>query len=406
MRTGDQNAFTFFLPTKIVHGPNSIQETGKEFKNLGATKALIVTDKGVNGVGLLEGLFESLKKSAIPYVVFDEVKEDPGVGTVARGADIALKEKCDGIIVVGGGSPLCAGRGIGVIGTNGGSIKEYVGLNRVLKPPLPLIGIPTTAGSGAEVSQFIVLTDEERNAKIAVGSPLCFPKVAILDPMLIRTLPFWQFVISGIDALTHAIDAYSTTMTTPITDSLALSAFNLIYVNLRTAATSDDLDSKEACLIGSTMANMALGNARYGLAHLMGVAIEGMFKIPHGIAVGTLLPYVMEFNLPTSFQRFATLAKSIGEFNIGKSEGSLAAYAITAIKKLFIELGFPRKFSDSQINRKAIDQLAKTLVGPPGSYDPKKEYPMTAAISTFNMRKATLKDVIELYERSFEGWEI
>src|SRR4030042_4214337 len=179
MRTGDQNIFTFYLPTRIVHGPNSIQETGKEFKNLGATKALVVTDKGVESAGLLESLFESLKKSALPYVVFDEVEEDPGAATVGKGADIALKEKCDGIIVVGGGSPLCAGRAIGVIVTNGGNIKDYAGINRVSKLPLPLIAIPTTAGSGAEVSQFIILKNEERHTKMVVGSPLCFPKVAI-----------------------------------------------------------------------------------------------------------------------------------------------------------------------------------------------------------------------------------
>jgi alcohol dehydrogenase len=406
MRTGDQNIFAFHLPTRIVHGPNSVQEAGKEFKGLGAAKALVVTDKGVKGAGLLENLFESLKKSDIPYVVFEDIEEDPGAVTVGKGADVASKEKCDGIIVVGGGSPLCAGRAIGIIVTNGGNIKEYAGINRVSKPPLPLIAIPTTAGSGAEVSQFIILKNEEGRTKMVVGSPLCFPKVAILDPMLLKGLPFWQFVISGVDALTHAIDSYLTTTTTPITDALALSAVDLIYCNLRGAATSDDLDAKEACLIGSTMSNMALGNARFGLVHAMTVPMEGMFKIPHGIAVGTLLPYVMEYNLPASFQRFAILAKTMGESDIGRSTADLAPWAITAIKKLFIDLGFPRKYSEPQVERKAIAEMSKMIVGPPGTYDPKKEYLMNAPVFTFNIRKATLKDVMGLFEKSFEGWEL
>ncbi len=405
MRTGDQNIFSFYLPTRIVHGQHSIQDTGKEFKALGATKALIVTDRGVKGAGLLEGLFESLKKSALPYAVFDEVEEDPGAATIAKGADLASKEKCDGIIVLGGGSPLCAGRAIAVIVTNGGNIKDYAGFNRVSKMPLPLIAIPTTAGSGAEVSQFIILKNEERHTKMVVGSALCFPKLAILDPMLLRGLSCWQFVVSGVDALTHAIDSYLTTTTTPITDALALAATRLIFSNLRTAATSDDLDAKEACLIGSTMSNMALGNARFGLVHSMTVPMEGMFKIQHGIAVGILLPYVLEYNLPASFERFSILAKTMGEPD-GKPMPDLAFSAILAIKKLFMDLGFPRKYSEPQVDRKAIPEMSRMIVGPPGTYDPKKEYPLNSAVSTFNIRKATLKDVINLFERSFEGWEL
>lgn len=407
MRTGDQNVFTFCLGTKIVHGPNSVQETGKEFKNLGLTKALIVTDKGVKAAGLLEGVFESLKKSGIPNVVFEDVEEDPGVVTVGKGAEAALREKCDGIVVVGGGSPICAGRGIGVVVTNGGSIRDYAGINKALKPPLPLIAIPTTAGSGAEVSQFIVLKDEERHIKMVVGSPWYFPKVAILDPMLLRGLPYWQFVASGIDAISHAIEGYLTNLTTPITDAWAIQATYLIYHNLRTAATTDDLDAKEACLIGSSMANVAFGNARPALAHTMTNSIEAMFKVPHGISVGTLLPYVMEFNLPASYQRFSLLAKIMGESDLGRSERDLAPRAITALKKLYVDLGFPRKYSDSQVDRSAIPQMAKMIMGGiHGEYDPNKEYSMNIILPSVNIRKATMKDIIGIYERSFEGWEI
>jgi alcohol dehydrogenase class IV len=407
MRTGDQDIFAFHLPTRIVHGPNSVKETGGEFKNLGAKKALVVTDKGVKTAGLLEGVLESLNKGGIPYALFDEVEEDPGGTTVARGAETALREKCDGIIVLGGGSPICAGRGIGVVATNGGHIKEYAGLNKASKPPLPLIAIPTTAGSGAEVSQFIVLKDEERHTKMVAGSPLYFPKVAILDPMLLRKLSFWQSVVSGVDALSHAIEAYFTAMTTPITDAIALSAIDLIYRNLGAAAASDDLDAKEACLIGSSMANIACGNARLGLTHTLTIPMEGMFKIQHGIAIGVLLPHVMEFNLPASYQRFSILAKTMGEPDSGRSMEEPAPCAIRALKRLYVDLGFPRKYSDSQVDRKAIRQMAGMIMeGLYGKYDPTKEYPANAVIPSANIRKATMKDAMDLYERAFDGWEL
>ena len=406
MRTGDKNIFAFYLGTKIIHGLNSVEETGPEFKALGCAKALVVTDKGVRNAGLVEGMLKSLEKNGIGYVVFDDVEEDPGGTTVGKGAEIASKERCDGIVVVGGGSPICAGRGIGVVVTNGGKIQDYAGLNKATKPPLPLIAIPTTAGSGAEVSQVIVLKDEDRHMKIAAASPLYYPKVAILDPLLLRGLSFRQFMVSGVDALGHAIEAYLTTFTTPITDALALHAVDLIYGNLRTAATTDDIDAKEACLLGSTMANIACGNARLGLVHLMTNPLEGMFNIPHGIAIGTLLPYVMEFNLPAAQLRFASLAKAMGENDGGRSAAELAPCAIGALKRLYLDLGVPKKYSEPEIDRKTIPQMAAMLMtGPYAVQESGKQYPRSMQVPCPNIRKTTMGDLIDLYEKAFEGWE-
>jgi len=406
MRIADTNVRVFYLGTRIVHGANSATETGTEFKALGATKALVVTDKGIRNAGLVDGVLRSLEEAGIASVVFDEVEEDPGGATVAKGAELASREGCDGIVVIGGGSPICAGRGIGVVVTNGGKIRDYTGLNKAKKVPLPLIAIPTTAGSGSEVSQFIVLKDEELHTKMVAGSPLYFPKVAILDPLLLKGLSFKQFVASGVDALGHALEAYLTSLTTPITDAIALRAVTMIHGNLRAAVMSDDLDAKEACLIASTMANIAAGNARLGLVHLMTNPVEGMFKIPHGVAVGTLFPYVLEFNLPASRERFASLANAMGECDAGKPMKDLASRAMVAIKKLLADLSFPRKYSESQIDRSAIPQMAAMAMGGQYSvYDAAKTYSMTALVPGTNIRKATMGDLIELYEKAFEGWE-
>jgi len=407
MKTANNNIFTFYLPTKVIHGAHSTEVTGRELKALGVTKVLIVTDPVVKKAGLVDGVVLSLQKNKIPWVMFDEVEEDPGGVTVGKGAELAFKEKCDGIVVIGGGSPICAGRGIGVVVTNGGKIRDYAGFDKATKPPLPLIAIPTTAGSGTEVSQFIVLKEEELHTKMVAGSPLFFPKVAILDPVLLKGLPFRQFVVSGVDALGHAMESYWATFATPITDALALQAVNMIYQNLRSASTTDDLDAKEACLIASTMANIACGNSRLGLVHSMSSPVEGTYKIPHGIAVGILLPHVMEFNLPATYQRFATLARAMGENDRGRSIYDMAPCAITCIKRLLKDLGFPKKFSVSQVDPKAILGLAKIVMGGPyGIFNPNMEYPMNAPVPTFNIRKATMDDLIRLYERAFEGWEL
>jgi len=406
VKTGGTDIFTFYLGTKVIHGLHSVQQTGVEFKGLKGSKALIVTDKGVRNAGLVEAVTESLKGNGIGYTVFDEVEEDPGVVTVAKGVQLALTEKCDGIVVVGGGSPICAGRAIAVVVANGGEIRDYIGLNKAAKPPLPLIAIPTTAGSGAEVSQFILLKDEELHTKMVAGSPLYFPKVAILDPLLLKGLSFHQFVASGVDALGHAIEGYLTTMTTPITDALALQAVGMLYQNLRAAATSEDMDAKEACLVASSMANIACGNSRLGLVHAMSNPVEGMFKVPHGISVGILLPRVMEFNLPASHSRFAALAKAMGESEVGRSPEELAPRAIVALKRLLVDLDFPRKYSEPEVDRGAIPGMAALAMGGQFSlHDSSKAYSAKTPVPSANIRKTTMGDLVRLYEKALEGWE-
>lgn len=196
--------FNFHMPTKIVHGFGSVAISGTEARLLNIKKALLVTDHDVKEAGLTEKIITSLESASIPAVVFPDVEEDPATSTVCNGLDLLKAEGCDGIVIVGGGSPLCAGKGIALLATNGGSLPEYEGLNKYKVRPLPVIGIPTTAGAGSEVSSTFVITDEKRTYKMSISGKDVYPDVAILDPMLMAKIPYWPGMNAGMDALSHS----------------------------------------------------------------------------------------------------------------------------------------------------------------------------------------------------------
>ncbi len=379
--------YSFHIPTKVVHGFGATAQVGKEAKALGITKALLVTDAGVKGAGLIDGGLKSLQAAGIPAAVFDAVEEDPGTVTVAKGVDLLRSEGCNGVIIVGGGSPVCAGKGIALVATNGGSIADYDGLEKYKVAPLPVIGIPTTAGAGSEVSAAFVISDEKRNNyKMAILGAKVYPEVAILDPLLLRNIPYWPGMNAGMDALSHAIGACNTNQATPITDAIAISSIGMIVRNLAASVLTDDLDAKNQQLVASTMANIACGNAKLDLIH----AISHPIHIPHGLSNGILIPYVMEFNLPVCEDKYAQMAVAMGEGQAGLTKSALARKAIQRVKALFIETGFPRKFPDS-VDRKDIQELAKQAMQRPGA--------------KVNKRRCSEKEMIEIIHRACEGWE-
>ena len=383
--------FTFQLGTIIHHGYNSVAQTGAEAKRLGAKKVLIVSDKGVSEAGLIDPLAAALKGAKLPFVVFEEVEVDPGTATVHNGLKLLKDEKCNAIVVIGGGSPVCAAKGIALVATNGGSISDYEGMDKYKKPPLPVIAIPTTAGAGSEVSGVFIITDEARNYKMAIGGSACFPEVAILDPMLLRNIPFWPAVNAGLDALTHAMESCWTTFTTPLTDCIALEAIGLIYKNLAPMVLGRDLEAINMQLLGSTMANIACGNTKLGLVHALSQPL-GAYHLAHGYANGIMLPFVMEFNLPVCREKFAAMAVAMGEERMTSSTGELAEQAIVLVKKLYLELGFPNKLDDKTVNPKEIPEMVKRA----------KTRPQWKV----NLRKSTDEDLTRLYEKAFEGWEL
>jgi len=386
--------FQYLMPTKIIHGPHSVARLGGEARLLGGKKALLVSDPGVKAAGLLEPALQSLKEAGLEAIEFVDVPPDPDVEVVNQGVEVALEAGCDFVVAVGGGSPMCAGKSIAIVATNGGSIRDYEGFGRVKVPPWPVIAVPTTAGSGTEVSAVTILSDKERRIKMAIGSPLCYPPVAILDPVLLLSLPFRQAVISSIDALCHAVEAYLTTQATPLTDALALRAVELLSTNLLKAATTRDVVAKEACLLGSSMANMACGNARLGLPHALSWPVSSLYDVPHGLANGILLPYALEFTLPAAVERMARLAVAMGEPAAGRSDREGAARFVRAIKQLLLDCDIPRTLDPQQVDPAGIPQMVDMLKE--GIY---------ALFAQVNLRPATPRDLTLLYERAFRGWE-
>jgi len=381
-----------------VHGPNSTARLGNEARLLKATKALVVSDAGVQAAGLLAPVLDSLREVSIEAVVFSDVPADPDIEVVRRGAVLGLEAGCDLVVAIGGGSPMCAGKSIAIVASNGGTIRDYEGFGRVKVPPWPVIAIPTTAGSGTEVSAVTILADHERHIKMAIASPLTFPPVAILDPVLLVSLPFRQAVVSGIDALCHAIEAYLTSQATPLTDAIALRAVEMLSQNLLRAATTQDLASKEACLLGSSMANIACGNARLGLTHALSWPVSCLYEVPHGVANGILLPYVLEFTLPAAAERMAQLGAAMaagGDTSPVGSQEQRAARFIYLVKRLLVNCNFPRAFDPKQVDPAGIAQMVGMLKE--GVY---------ALFSQVNLRPASPADMTSLYERSFEGWKL
>jgi alcohol dehydrogenase class IV len=384
------NAIYYFqIPTKIIHGLNATSKVGEEAIILGIKKALIVTDSGVKGAGLIDPGLKSLKSVGIPAVIFDEVEIDPGIKTVMKGVEVFRSEECNGVIVVGGGSPLCAGKAIALVATNGGSIEDYEGVERYKIPPLPVIGIPTTAGSGSEVSAVFIITDEYRNYKMYIRGIACYPKVAILDPLLLLNIPYWPGMNAGMDALSHAIGACCTTQATPITDSLAIASVVMITKYLASSVLTNDLEAKNFQLIASTMANIACGNAQIDLIHVLSHPLS-RYHMAHGLVCGILIPYVMEFNLPVCEDKFAEIAIALGEPSHGLKRNELAQKAIKRIKELYIKIGFPNKLPADIVDRKHIPELARQAMG--------------RWTAKFNKRKFEERDLVEIYHKALVGW--
>lgn len=308
--------FSFFTPTRIEYGAGKADQLIGEVKGLNSRKPLIVTDGGIIKAGILKKIEEELKESNLESEVYSDVESNPRDTTVEKVADLTKEHGLDLIIAVGGGSPMDVGKAAGMLVTNGGRVHDYFGHEKVKRRGLPLITIPTTAGTGSEVTCCSVVTDtrEEIHRKEGIGSPLICPTVALVDPLLTTGLPPHLTAFTGMDALTHAIEAYSALVAEPITDALALSSIQLIIGNLAPAVLNgENLKARDHMMLGSMMAGIAFSNSAVTAVHCLGETIGGFYDIHHGLIMAILLPHVMEYNLVACPEKFIEIAKAMGE---------------------------------------------------------------------------------------------
>jgi alcohol dehydrogenase len=327
----------FYMPTRIVHGLGSAEALSVQVKAAGGSKAFVCTDKGLTAAGVTAAVTAQLDSAGLPYVLFDEVEEDPGVRTVSAGVEAFTEGGCDLVVALGGGSPMCAGKGIALVAANGGTLTDYEGFNKSAGRPHPVIAMPTTAGSGTEVSRVTILTDEARNFKMSILDERTYPTVAILDGALMATLPAGPALVAGMDALAHALDALWSIGATEFSDGLATEAAATIFRDLPIAALSGDLSAKQRMLEASSIANMALGVALPGLAHVLSQPL-GRLHLSHGLATGIMLPYTMEFNLPVAAHKMAPVARLLGDEG---GDRELAEGLLERLWDLMDEVGFP-----------------------------------------------------------------
>jgi alcohol dehydrogenase len=341
MALADQT-FGFFIPTVSLMGVGSSKEAGEQVKQLGAKKALLVTDKGISGMGMADQIKKQVEAAGVACVIFDGAEPNPTDKNVHDGLKVYQDNKCDSIISLGGGSSHDCAKGIGMVATNGGHIRDCEGVNKTTKPMPPFVAINTTAGTASEMTRFCIITNTDTKVKMAIVDWRCTPNIAINDPVLMVGKPAALTAATGMDALTHAVEAYVSTIATPITDACAIKAIELVAEYLRPAvANGKNLEARDKMAYAEYLAGMAFNNASLGYVHAMAHQLGGFYNLPHGVCNAILLPAVCEFNMISNPKRFAEIAVAMGENIDGLSDVDAAAKGIAAIRKLSSDIGIP-----------------------------------------------------------------
>lgn len=341
-------SFNFLpLPTDIHFGCGMLRSLPERLKSVGASKSLVVTDPGIRAAGILNRVTRILQDAACEFTVWDRVKADSGSTLIDETVAELQRSACDAVVGVGGGSSLDTAKAVATLATNPGPALAYVGLHKARNRPLPMIAIPTTAGTGSEVTLWSVFTDDTRAVKVAIGGTMLYPAVALCDPELTLDLPPVLTASTGMDALAHAIECYTNNACQPISGSLALQAINLIGRHLRSAALNGrNLQARHGMLLAATMAGIAMNSTRLGLAHALAMPLGSWgLRVPHGVVLAVTLPAVMEFNHRAEPDRFADIARALGE-DVGRlSLLDAAGRAVAAVRNLGCDIGIPAGLS-------------------------------------------------------------
>ncbi|MBI3522647.1 MAG: iron-containing alcohol dehydrogenase [Chloroflexi bacterium] len=343
----------FRIPTRISFGRGVSLTLAEPLRQLGAKKVLLVTDPGVRKAGLVAPLEERLRDARIAYEIYDEVVPDPGMGEVQRCYERAREVGADAFVAVGGGSSIDTAKMAAVLLTNGGTVLDYVGLDKVPKPAAPVVAIPTTAGTGAEITINSVIADPEQHKKLVIISPNATALFALEDPELTVGLPPFLTAITGMDTLVHAIESFCSKSSYPMTEALALQAIRDAASALPAAVKDGkDIDARERMMRAVVTASLAFSNTRLGNVHAMALPLGGWCHVAHGTAVAVLLPHVMEFNRTAARDRYAAVGEALG---VGRDD----AKAVRRIFDLNDEIGIPPRLGPLGVDEGVVPSMAK-----------------------------------------------
>ena len=378
----------YFLPTRNLFGEDSVQEAGALMQSLGGKKALIVTDSFLAASGMAASIQEILQKAGVHSVVFGGAEPKTKYTNVMSGLVVFRKENCDSIISLGGGSSHDCAKAIGLVASNGGDIRDYEGVDKSTKPMCPMIAINTTAGTASEITRFCIITDTSRHVKMAIVDWRVTPQIAINDPKLMVGMPPSLTAATGMDALTHAIEAYVSTDANPLTDAAALMAITMITQYLpKAVANGTYMKARDKMAYGQYLAGIAFNNASLGYVHAMAHQLGGFYNLPHGVCNAILLPHVEEFNLIGNANRFRDIAKAMGENIDGLSTMDAARKAIAAIRQISEQVGIPKNLRELGVKEEDFGIMAENA--------------MKDVCQLTNPRKATREQVIGIFKAAY-----
>jgi len=353
----------FFIPAYNLMGAGCLIQAADAIKSHGFKKALIVTDKVINGIGMVKQVQDLLAARDVESAVFDGTQPNPTTANVAAGLELLNSENCDFVISLGGGSPHDCAKGVALVAANGGHITDYEGVDQSKKAQLPLVAINTTAGTASEMTRFCIITNEATHIKMAIVDKNTTPLMSVNDPELMLAKPASLTAATGMDALTHAVEAYVSTAATPITDAVAIKAMELIQAHLRRAvAQGDNIEAREQMAYAQFMAGMAFNNASLGYVHAMAHQLGGFYDLPHGVCNAVLLPHVQTYNAQVCPARLRDVAKAMGIDVAEMTAEQGAEAAITAIKELALDVGIPTGLTSLSVQVEDIPELAKNAL--------------------------------------------
>jgi alcohol dehydrogenase len=381
--------FSFTGAKKIVFGRGSFASLPEQIAELKISRPLIVLDRTLAETGLREKIDAILAKAGIGCTIYDKTEPEPPLELADEGTKLALKKKSDGVIGIGGGSAMDLAKAIAVLAANKGKAGDYLGLNKVPGPGLPKIMVPTTAGTGSEVTFTAVFIRKKLKKKEGMNSPYLYPELALLDPELTLSLPPHPTAATGIDALCHAIESYTSVNASPMSEMISLEAIRLISDNLRTAVhDGTNIEAREAMLLGSLYAGLGLANAGVTAVHSLSYPLGGKYGVSHGLANTIMLPRVMAFNLPGALEKFVDIAEVMGEIVDEMPLREAAYLAVEAVEALIEDCGIMTTLEELEIPESDFPELAKVA--------------MTVARPLANNPcKMTLEEMVELYQEAY-----